>query len=1240
MTLPHGKSILAHEFELEVGRVFSVEQFTSLCNAIAWCIGQTSGLAQLSFTERVNVADNSIDADWAVEVPVDDRYKTPIIGPGWNVFQYKKRDVTAQGRKRTITELAANLRGALRQILDEKHLQPKRYILFTNVHLIKKDREYLKATIKKDCFTTKSVKVLIFGAAELAAFTNDLPHLRSAYFATNDFSTWSAAWESHNRQKLLGRNIELTGRNALLDSLKAAVDDSSIRVIFISGPHQIGKSRIAFEATRHRQLETAVSLDPLSIGASDLYELQRNAREVVIIVEVVDSEKAEQLANSVLGQKEIKLVLTVPSSDPTLGVNFGLDRRLKHLSLQGLSEEDSAALLRLADARFDYGMESWVIQQAGGNPGILLLAARTPDLRSRAGDFTDQIARAFEQKVRDGYEDKGLQAVRAISLLTHVGFRSQKAEEVKVVTEFTGAKLAEVLDSVNRLEAAGVIRVRGSFLEVVPPVFANYEAIAAIRGRAADLSKLLVTLDSEGQIRLIRRLRALKGDEISVFWQQFFSAGGPFSEFRLALQDTPLLHLIAAAVPERVADLLHNGLSGMSYEERLALEGSVRRDLMWTLEQLLFYRRTSEKALKCVALLAETENETIGNNATAVFCECFHPLHPQSPLPLALRLGTLKEALSNGQSDAMNVLAVQAIDSAFHVHGAVMLRRSEGPVPLDSRPPMTWLEAREYLSELGSLAVDAALSSRAARSKKARSLLPRILSGLLIQTPPLKPSELCKEIVDRILKGKLDISINEISEHLILARERLGSYNEDSSWKGEANQAAKLLDGCIAGMDAASFDLRLRRWVGGWQSRKHETDQNGNLVFESDKKIKELAGETVADSRLLTDALLNWLVSEEARQGWVFFFRLGEADKNGIFREAIESLARDGKAASAFAAYFSGLSTHNPDFVENRLDELLRGGAVDGKAILYATPYRPGGRRSVDRVCHLLRSGAVNPLEAERALVGGGWLKTLSSDECYDLLSTVAGTGLENAGAVIDFLAMWLHAGRPLEGKLADLTWRCLEAMPANVEAYDADVVAAALVTNDADRSFQLLQLTMNQPLGTKGWQPIDHFGYHSFWDALHTADRSRLLRLIFDLDMTGATCAFSLSWHLPNLVNWGDDGEILTDIALKSERLAVLVLECTSRAGLWPLAIKLLERFPASKSLKSNLISRAEHNQEVIEGPQSLHYEKCALEVQQVIDQPETPASVRSFLEEIRDNFREAARHEHRIEEDESVNW
>jgi hypothetical protein len=192
---------------------------------------------------------------------------------------------------------------------------------------------------------------------------------------------------------------------------------------------------------------------------------------------------------------------------------------------------------------------------------------------------------------------------------------------------------------------------------------------------------------------------------------------------------------------------------------------------MWTLEELLFRKQTCESALRSISLLGEAENEGIANNATGVFKECFNPLHPQFPLSLERRLAVLREGLAADKSEQMNVLAVKGIAEAFDLHAVVALRRSEGAVPLDSRPEMKWGEMWDYWKTLATLAWETCRSNRQTVSEQARTALPRILYGLVAQTPPLEAARFCKMVVNEVLKEKLDISLNELCANLILGQQ-------------------------------------------------------------------------------------------------------------------------------------------------------------------------------------------------------------------------------------------------------------------------------------------------------------------------------------------------------------------------------------------------------------------------------------------------------------------------------------
>src|SRR5437879_3343824 len=110
----------------------------------------------------------------------------------------------------------------------------------------------------------------------------------------------------------------------------------------------------------------------------------------------------------------------------------------------------------------------------------------------------------------------------------------------------------------------------------------------------------------------------------------------------------------------------------------------------------------------------------------------------------------------------MNILTIKGIAEAFDMQGAVALRRSDGAVPLDSQPEMKWGELWEYWNSLASLAWEACHSKLKTVSEQACLALPRILYGLIAQTPPLDAVRFSKTAVDEVLRNNFPISLNEL----------------------------------------------------------------------------------------------------------------------------------------------------------------------------------------------------------------------------------------------------------------------------------------------------------------------------------------------------------------------------------------------------------------------------------------------------------------------------------------------
>lgn len=305
MSLPHGRDISAEQIERIVGGEFTVQRFASLCNSVTWAVAQPVGTTQPAFTERVFVRDNGVDAEWEFHVPQGQPDAEGLIRTGRNVFQYKQRDVTAQTRNRIVGQLRQELRAAAQEVARRTGRNLDAYLFFTNLSLTLDEKAEIEGAIRLDY--AQPLQVRVVAAADLAAYLNSLPHIRSSFFATSEFCTWHSAWESHKRVAITAAVYPLIGRQDLLEAIKASIDDDSVKAVLISGVPDIGKSRIALAATAHRPIETVFALDPVSLTVSDLLQTRAQGQKVIIAIDDPDSAKLDELITSALAQ-DVKLI--------------------------------------------------------------------------------------------------------------------------------------------------------------------------------------------------------------------------------------------------------------------------------------------------------------------------------------------------------------------------------------------------------------------------------------------------------------------------------------------------------------------------------------------------------------------------------------------------------------------------------------------------------------------------------------------------------------------------------------------------------------------------------------------------------------------------------------------------------------------------------------------------------------------------------------------------------------------
>ncbi len=870
--LIHGQQIEGSQLEIETA-AWDGRGFARLCNAVAWALTWRSGPSSIpAFTERVDVADNGVDAEWSRAFPDKTVPSDGLIRPGLNVQQYKKRTGGPANRGSVIARLKTDLRRALLAVEKLLGQQVASYVLWVNVDITPEQKQALRAEILLglNAARKRTMRVEIVGAADLASMLNDLPHLRSAFLVRSSFQDWGTAFEAHRAQSIqLGDGAslpDLVGRSEPLDGLRQAVDDAAVRVLVLTGAHMVGKTRLALEATRHRDVDVVACLDQ-AITADALQRLGREGREAVVLVHDADPDTAKRLIRDALALgSALKLVITLPTQDGDLAPNFGFDNRVQIVPVRPLDDEAARTLLTVAlgKQRLDYGLESWILEQAGGIPGIILAAASLgAKLRPAAGRFAEQVGEAFETKLRRLLPSPdALRSMQAASLLTHVRIRDEPSE-LEALWQFAGLTPNAFFGAVGPLERAGFLTSGGSYREAGPRPLATRLAAAAVRGRAQEVVTLFGALPDGGRKRLLRRLAQVAREDAHPVWSLLFAPEGPLGSFDAVLANASVYRAAAPAGVRQAVAIVRDGLGAMTTEERRTIPGGATQELVWALQDMLGLAATSEGAFRSLALLAEVEDDRRNGSAYDALCEAAFPLNPQVPLPLATRLAVLRDMLLPSRTNAAAVAALDVAQSAAGRSGTSVLRSSRGAVPAGGYPSgLTYPDVFAYRRAVLDMIAHAARDPRPAVRRHAKSVWPRAAEGLVYDGGENAKAAVAafRTIVDGILAEDDELPVAETVDVLAYARLNVEWV---AGRPANADDVLPQLLALVGKLKTGGYGVQLKWRLGnGWRGIDDEEEEDEAArasPFEAkQREIEALAKTACSDPSKLTDKLLAW----------------------------------------------------------------------------------------------------------------------------------------------------------------------------------------------------------------------------------------------------------------------------------------------------------------------------------------------------------------------------------------------
>lgn len=279
-----------------------------------------------------------------------------------------------------------------------------------------------------------------------------------------------------------------------------------------------------------------------------------------------------------------------------------------------------------------------------------------------------------------------------------------------------------------------------------------------------------------------------------------------------------VLAAFSSADPGLAAREIHKELASQSPEQRRGIKEGARRSLVSALVGLAWQSAAFQDAVKSLALFAEAENESWGNNATEEFIGKFFLGLGGTAVPYPERLGVLAELLAGGSTKIARMV-VRALVQVGNTHESRMVSPQES----DVLPEPEWHpKTNGELIACAELAVQRLCQIAQIGNPELREELRTAADEVSLWLLNAQVKPLLAQFFKAVLQAYPDERESmRRSIASVIRRER-------KYWKNLSEQDLKSLAKLHAEFENSSLSARLRQHVGEatWD-KEEETDLSG-----------------------------------------------------------------------------------------------------------------------------------------------------------------------------------------------------------------------------------------------------------------------------------------------------------------------------------------------------------------------------------------------------------------------------
>lgn len=652
---------------------------------------------------EINVADGGSDGQWDGEIEAND-----YIPKKLTVFQSKAQDLSpAQCADEMHKENSTDLKSQVKKVLEAGGA----YVFFCS-HSYNTDQLEKRITKAQEALknagrlTWETDEIRFLDATQIAQWVNK--HAAALTYvclctrirqevALRDYKHWS-------EDPLFEFDFQSNDHvNGFISEIRSTLSEPR-GIARITGPSGLGKTRLGFEVfhapahgdggkVREALAASVVYLDMQIYRRAVLgwvNQLALGGHSGVVVVDNCSRENHNILQASILHPTSKLSLLTL---DYVPEIPFG--DSISHIQMTPEIMRDVvpkilAAVPGLKQTLGEAGIQR-VAEFAHGFPQIAILTAKAGhalDLQTlnQQGELANRLLWGWGEEDSDAKE-----VIRCLSPFAEIGCSGNYAAQL----EFIRGDLCRGLSDYNfrrltqRFRDNRVLQEVGDFLMVAPPPLAAALAADWLECVSDDyFQELLPKIGACGLTEsFCRRLRQIDfSPRARALCERLMGLSGSFASAEVLNSEagSQVFRALSEVNPLAATECLYRVTQGWSSVEFSQI-ATGRRDLIWTLEKLVWDTSLFPKAAKILLGFAAGETEHWANNATGQFCQLFHIFLPGTQHPAIGRLAVIEEGLRHGDSKVKEV-CVEALGAAL---SSDYFSRTGGSEQSGTRLPMS-----------------------------------------------------------------------------------------------------------------------------------------------------------------------------------------------------------------------------------------------------------------------------------------------------------------------------------------------------------------------------------------------------------------------------------------------------------------------------------------------------------------------------------------------------------------------